>query len=136
MDPKDNHESIEQLTRMKIACSRIFQNQKDVESVKELQNLIRSARPTIVKTLEPLIFSVFFPVLKSISEPNSRYCKLRCVFFITLINFSFKEKDKQQVVDTFKVFFEKISIEKLPLFFNIYGFLLFEIYDHLNHSGR
>ncbi|XP_063909733.1 TELO2-interacting protein 1 homolog isoform X2 [Zophobas morio] len=118
MDPKDNHESIEQLTRMKIACSRIFQNQKDVESVKELQNLIRSARPTIVKTLEPLIFSVFFPVLKSISEPNS----------------SFKEKDKQQVVDTFKVFFEKISIEKLPLFFNIYGFLLFEIYDHLNHS--
>jgi surface polysaccharide O-acyltransferase-like enzyme len=52
-----------------------------------------------------------------------------------MICYSFKEKEKQQIVDTFTAVFKNITVDKLPLFFNIYGFLLFEIYDHKNHLG-
>jgi hypothetical protein len=110
-------DGVEQLTKIKILCSRIFKDQKDFESIKELQKVLNNTRPTIVKTLEPIIFSVFFPMLKSISESST----------------NFKEKEKQQIVDTFTALFKNITVDKLPLFFNIYGFLLFEIYDHKNH---
>ncbi|XP_044259185.1 TELO2-interacting protein 1 homolog [Tribolium madens] len=109
--------SVGHLKTIKLICARIFQNQRDIDSVKELRIVLNSASPTIVKTLEPIIFPVFFPILKSISESSANY----------------KEKEKQEIVDTFRAIFDKIWIEKVPLFFNIYGFLLFEIYDSKHH---
>lgn len=72
-------DGVEQLTKIKILCSRIFKDQKDFESIKELQKVLNNTRPTIVKTLEPIIFSVFFPMLKSISESST---KLSCNTFL------------------------------------------------------
>ncbi|RZB40886.1 TELO2-interacting protein 1 -like, partial [Asbolus verrucosus] len=118
MDSKNNFENIDKLTRIKVVCSRIYKNPKDINSVRELQFLVNNSSPTVVTTLEPIIFSVFFPILTAISESNTSY----------------KTGEKQQIVDTFKSLFDKIAIDKLPLFFNIYGFLLYEIYDHKNHK--
>ncbi|XP_008201481.1 TELO2-interacting protein 1 homolog [Tribolium castaneum] len=110
--------SAEHLKNIKLLCARIFQNQRDIDSVRELRNVLNRASGTIVKTLEPIIFPVFFPILKSISESKNNY----------------KENEKQEIVETFRSIFEKVKIENLALFFNIYGFLLFEIYDHKTHT--
>lgn len=118
MNPRD-FDCIEQLGKIKQLCSRIFQDQKDIEAVKELKCLIGTSRSTVIKPLEKIIFPSFFPILKNISEDKSKN--------------KFKEKEKQEIVDTFKELFKKIKIDNLALFFNIYGFLLFEIYDHNNH---
>lgn len=48
---------------------------------------------------------------------------------------SYKERDKQQFVDTFKVIFDKAKIDKPGLFYNFYAFLLFEVYDQVQHKG-
>lgn len=48
---------------------------------------------------------------------------------------SYKERDKQQFVNTFKIIFDKAKIDKPGLFYNFYAFLLFEVFDHVQHKG-
>lgn len=50
-------------------------------------------------------------------------------------DYSLKDTDKEIIVSTLTTILNKLVIDKLGLFFNIYAFLLFEIYDHVHHKG-
>lgn len=65
-------ERIEQFKKIKVLCSRIVQNKNDIESVKELGNVLQNTSSTVVRTLECVIFPVLFPILKTVSESNSK----------------------------------------------------------------
>lgn len=49
---------------------------------------------------------------------------------------SFKTKDKEALVDAYKILFDKVAIDKIGIFFNFTGFLLSELYDPVNHKGK
>ncbi|KAJ8959272.1 hypothetical protein NQ314_006300 [Rhamnusium bicolor] len=111
-------ESFQNFSKLKALCRSLIQNHKNIESIKELNIIIKDAPQTFIKVVQPTILSTFYPILKSISEDKS----------------SFRDNEKKLIVDTLKNLFDKSTIEKLVLFFNIYSFLLFEIYDHLQHK--
>ncbi|KAJ8974649.1 hypothetical protein NQ317_019885 [Molorchus minor] len=113
-----NIESFEHFTKLKALCRNVIQNPKDVEYVKEIKSIIENSPQTFINAVQPTILSTFYPILKGISENKS----------------SFRDDEKQIIVDTLKNLFDKSVIDKLGLFFNIYSFLLFEIYDHLQHK--
>ncbi|XP_018569428.1 TELO2-interacting protein 1 homolog [Anoplophora glabripennis] len=110
-------ESFENYAKLKTLCLKLIQNQKNIACVKELNTIIQNSPQSFIKAVQPTILSTFYPILKSISENKS----------------SFRDDEKQLIVDTFKNLFEKSSVDKKVLFFNIYSFLLLEIYDHHQH---
>lgn len=52
-----------------------------------------------------------------------------------LLFFSYTSKEKYLLVEILKELFGKTKINNISLFFNIYSFLLFEVYDHKHHKG-
>lgn len=67
-----NFGNVEKITKIKLTCARIYQNGSDFGSVNELRQLLSESSPNIVKSVEQFVFSVFFPILKTISETNLR----------------------------------------------------------------
>nr|XP_023014503.1 TELO2-interacting protein 1 homolog [Leptinotarsa decemlineata]XP_023014504.1 TELO2-interacting protein 1 homolog [Leptinotarsa decemlineata]XP_023014505.1 TELO2-interacting protein 1 homolog [Leptinotarsa decemlineata]XP_023014506.1 TELO2-interacting protein 1 homolog [Leptinotarsa decemlineata] len=115
MEQFPNYEYISQLKEL---CRNIIQNPRNIESMKSLNDLIIHSSKSLIKVVQPTILSTFYPIIKSISENKS----------------SFSDNNKQLIIDTLRNLFDKSTTDKLGLFFNIYAFLLFEIYDHVQHK--
>ncbi|CAG9859979.1 unnamed protein product [Phyllotreta striolata] len=109
-----NFASFKAFSDLKNLCRTLIQNPKDHESIGKLNDLIKDSPKSFVKVIQPTVLSTFYPVLKSISENKH----------------SFSSNEKQRIIDVLQSLFEKSVIENIGLFFNVYAFLLFEIYDH------
>lgn len=113
-----NLPNFETFSELKKLCRKLIQSPKDIESVKKLNVLIQDSPNSFVKVIQPTVLSTFYPVLRSISENKT----------------SFSLNEKHIIINTFQTLFEKSTIDKLGLFFNMYAFLLFEVYDHIEHK--
>ncbi|KAG5887572.1 hypothetical protein JTB14_009980 [Gonioctena quinquepunctata] len=110
--------NFEAFTELKGLCRNLIQNPRNIDSMERLKRMITCSPKSFIKVVQPTILSTFYPIIKGISENKS----------------SFSDTEKQLVIDTLRNLFDKSVIDKLGLFFNIYAFLLFEIYDHVQHK--
>ncbi|CAG9825114.1 unnamed protein product [Phaedon cochleariae] len=105
-------------SQVKGLCMSLIQNPKDIISIRKLNGILVESENSFVKVIQPIVLSTFYPIIKKISEDKS----------------SFSDDEKQCITDTLGNLLDKSIIDKLGLFFNIYAFLLFEIYDHMQHK--
>lgn len=129
----------EYLQRVNLACAQIFENPKKWSApIKELQAALPLLPREMVELNKIAILGVAYLAFKNLSEDN-RFVKTKkitekklLVFFFV---FSYKEKDREVLVDVFRMVFEKITTDKTGVFFNFSGFLLSEVFDPATHKG-
>lgn len=57
---------------LKELCRKIIQNPKDIQSLKEIQNIVDGSTPAFMKIAFSSIMSIFYPIFKSIAENKTR----------------------------------------------------------------
>lgn len=103
---------------LKNICGKIIENPKDLDSIRQLNVMVEKFTESFMKIVQPTIVATLYPFITSNAKKE----------------ISFSCKEKQIVIDILRNVFEKSTISQVNLFFNIYSFLLFEIYDHMKHT--
>lgn len=136
-----NPTTSEQLLILRHVCKNLVSNPHDINSLEQLKNLIQNIPKPFINMGQPIILAAFYPILKKISEHKTRYVKVKLIIFliVKLVDafyfFSYSNKEKQLIVELLKTFFEKTIMKNSSVFFNMYSFLLFEIFDHIENKG-
>ncbi|XP_057672878.1 TELO2-interacting protein 1 homolog isoform X1 [Diorhabda carinulata] len=110
--------NFEIFSNLKNICGKIIENPKDLDGIRQLNVMVETFTESFMKIVEPTILATLYPFITSNTKNG----------------ISFSCKEKQIVIDILRNVFEKSTVSQLNLFFNIYSFLLFEIYDHKKHT--
>ncbi|XP_060524749.1 TELO2-interacting protein 1 homolog isoform X2 [Cylas formicarius] len=110
--------SFDSFLKLQDLCHAILKNPDNLNSLKDLKFCINQIPRNLIEQAHKPLLASFYAILKMISVDKNR----------------FPVNKKQIFVDTLKEFLNKASITSEILFFNIYSFLLFELYDYSQHK--
>ncbi|CAH0559229.1 unnamed protein product [Brassicogethes aeneus] len=109
--------SFEEFYALKKLCHEVANDCNNEDYINSIKNIIAKSSNTFINVTHAHILSALYPILKKVSEDKKM----------------FSNEHKQNIIETLNELFKKFKLDKKGVFFNIYAFLLSEIYDHEKH---